>query len=122
MSPHEELESFVREQRLRLLWKTFFVSVCGIILFGVLALHDIFIGAHETVGTVLAPYAEPTEPGMYRYLIVRLDDGQVVRALISGVVLFRKDRRVAVMENTTMFFGYKRYKFLRYLDETGEHP
>jgi hypothetical protein len=120
MSRYEQLEKSFREQRLRLLRKVVFVSLGGVILFGALALPSIIAGSHEIVGTAIAQYGEITDAGTIPYLIVRVNDGQIISAHYDVTIPFRRDRQVVIKEVTTMFFGYKRYKFVRYLDVNQE--
>jgi hypothetical protein len=72
MSRYEKVEIFIWQERFRLARKIVFVAICGVILFATFVLLDSML-----------PFAN-------HYLIVRLDDGQMVRALISGDIPLEK--------------------------------
>jgi hypothetical protein len=105
----------VREQLL-LGWKIGFFIVCGALLFASLQLIEINSIATEVRGTVMNPAATkgPAEP--VSYLIVKLDSGETVRVSAEGPLDFRPGQRAVLRQTTTNIFGYKKYKFARYLE------
>ena len=106
----------VREQLL-LGWKIGFFIVCGALLFASLQLLDVNFNATEVRGTVLRPAASkvPSEP--VSYLLVKLDSGETVRAAAKVPLEFRPGQRAVVRQTATNLFGYKKYKFARYLEQ-----
>jgi hypothetical protein len=96
------------------------VSVCGLVLFGPLSLLGFTANTQEVVGTAILQHGEITDGGTIPYVMVRLSDGQVVRARYDVTIPFRRDRQIILKETTTMFFGYKWYKFLRYIERPSQ--
>src|SRR5689334_9735259 len=105
MSRYLDVENFFRQQRFHSLRRIVLVSLCGLILFGPLSLLGFTANTQEIVGTTLIQHGEITDGGTIPYVMVRLSDGQVVRARYDVTIPLRRDRRVVLKETTTMFFG-----------------
>jgi hypothetical protein len=105
----------VREQLL-LGWKIGFLIVCGALLFVSMQLIAINFNAIEVRGTVMNPAATMDPAGPVSYLIVKLDSGETVRVGAEGPLDYRPGQRAILRQTTTNIFGYKKYKFIRYLE------
>jgi len=118
MRTYREILNFllIREQ-LSLGWKIGFFIVCGALVFGSAALMRIKVQAVDRVGTVLSHGTDPIDKGHIAYLIVRLDNGETVRAHPIGPLDYRANQRGVVREITTNFFGLKKHEFKGYLDK-----
>ena len=118
MRSYKEILSFliVREQ-LSLAWKIGFFIVCGALVVGSLTLMDIKVHSVDLAGTVVSQGADPSDEGHAAYLIVQLDNGQIVRAWPMGPLDYRPHRRGIVQEIVTNFLGFKSYRFRGYNDE-----
>jgi hypothetical protein len=74
----------------------------------------------EVGGTVVAHRPQTSETSSRPYLVVRLDNGATVHVRGYGHADYKPGRRLILTETTTQFFGYKRYKFNRYVEDPRE--
>ncbi|HTM08148.1 MAG TPA: hypothetical protein VL754_07150 [Verrucomicrobiae bacterium] len=116
MSRYERLNDLAWEERFRLRWQLV-LMVCAFCSFAALFLFFMPDSVDEVSGTIITQHAESDDQGVVRrYLIVRLDTGDTVNAFYNGDAAFKTGRRIVVTVTTTKPFGYKRYKFGRYLE------
>ena len=106
----------VREQLL-LGWKMGFFIVCGALLVASLQLIEVNLNVTELSGTVVSQAASKVSNDSVPYLIVKLDNGETVRAGVDTGVEVRAGQRAIVRQTTTNIFGYKKYKMSRYLGQ-----
>ena len=118
MRSYKEILRFliIREQLLQG-WKIGFVIVCAALLYLSLTLSHVKIQTVEISGTVVSHGADPTDEGHNAYLIIKLDNGETVRARPVGPLDYRPGKRGIVRQITTNFFGLKKHEFKGYLDE-----
>jgi hypothetical protein len=111
----------VREQLL-LGWKIGIFLLCGALLFGSIQLIDVKFRSADVSGTVVPDAANPNPREPVSYVIVKLDNGEIVRARSTLPVAYRPGQRAVVRRTTTNFFGYKKHEFARYLDQAKPAP
>jgi hypothetical protein len=116
-SYRENLRLLIIRKQLALGWKIGFFIVCAALLIGSALLMRINVRSADFVGTVLSHGADPTDEGHNAYLIVKLDNGETVRARPVGSLDYRPGERGIVRQITTNFFGLKKHEFKGYLDK-----
>ena len=116
-SYREKLDFLVLQERVSVTWKLALIGICALLIIGGMFLLYIPNQTVELPGIVLTHNTETSETSSRRYFVVRLDNGSTVYARVYGHVDFRPGRRVVLIETTTQFFGYKWYRFSRYVEE-----
>jgi|SRR6185295_5002814 len=111
------LASLLVREQLLLGWKIGFFIVCGALLFASLELIAINFNAIEVRGTVMNPAATMDTAEPVSYLFVKLDSGETVRVRAEGPFDYRPGQSAILRQTTTNIFGYKKYKFVRYLEQ-----
>ena len=120
MRSFKKIASFlITRGQLALGWKVSFLIVCGALVYASLALRHIEVRSIDVNGTVVNRSVNHADTqGSEKYLLVKLDRGETVRARIVDRLDYRPGQRVVVGEVKTSFFGLREYWFKGYLDKT----
>jgi hypothetical protein len=113
----EILRLLIIRDQLALGWKIGMFVVVGALVLGSMTLTHINIRSVEVIGTVTSQQTDTAQSGSVTYLMVRLDGGKTVRAIIVGSLDYRPGERGVVRQVTTNFFGLKKHEFKGYLDK-----
>ena len=116
-SYREMLRFLIIRKQLASGWKIGFFIVCAALLFGSALLMRINVRSVDFVGTVVSEEADPSNEGHNAFLIVKLDNGETVRARPVGPLDYRPGEHGIVRQITTNFFGLKKHEFKGYLDK-----
>lgn len=111
----------VREQLL-LGWKIGFFIICGALVFSSIQLIQVNFRSAEVSGTVMPDGANPNPGGSVSHVIVKLDNGETVRAGSAQPVDYRPGHRAVVRQTSMNLFSYKKHEFARYLDTAKPAP
>ncbi|NJD55581.1 MAG: hypothetical protein FIA94_04150 [Nitrospirae bacterium] len=76
----------------------------------------------ELIGIVDGLYQEQSDVPQSTVFLVKLDDGNIVQVKGSSHVLFRKGKKVRIIEQKTTILKRKIYQFVSYVDEKSGMP
>ena len=100
---------------LRWVWGSVIVLVGGLLVLG-LGLIMPAATTKEFKGTVNSIGFRESRWGGTPFMMVTLENGKTVKANAPLGIVFKKDEK-AIIQEGVVFFGWNRYKFIRYLSE-----
>lgn len=80
------------------------------------AINTNFGESSQTSGIVESISKNPTDDGEVLYLLVRLDDGELVRVYIAHSTFYQKGRKVRLKVKEPLVFGSNKYRFAGYIE------
>ena len=113
----EVLRFLIIREQLALGWKIGFFIICGALLYVSLTLSHVRIRSNEVLGTVVDRLRAGSEENLGDHVIVKLDNGETVRARALGKHKYLPGRLVIVKATTTNFFGMRKYEIKSYASE-----
>jgi hypothetical protein len=75
------------------------------------------VGSIDVRGTVMKNRGDLKEGAAVDYAMVRLENGDTIKASATHKIDYRPGGHVIVKETRTNFFGIKKHEFKKYVDE-----
>ena len=109
----------------KLIWEqrkdSIFIGIFGLLIVLILgllpAINTNFGESSKTIGIVESLSGTPTDEVDILFLLVRLDDGKLVRVYISRSSFYQKGRKVRLNVKEPLVFGSNKYKFAGYVEQ-----
>jgi len=110
----EKLDKLARKDKIKNIGVFIFV-VLFFVGFMVVLIPFFTVDSTKIEGTVFQLTAVPTDEGNLPIIMVKLKDGEIVRAHIPSNTPFKKDAKVELNKSEKVG-GFSTYKFIRYVE------
>jgi hypothetical protein len=118
-STKNQLDQLQRQERIKNVFRISCIAIAVLLLLSALIIYRYSSGKiTEVSGVVTGLHGVPVSKlGEIPYLMVTLDNGNVVEVKKPNGILYKKGNRVKLMEIKTSIFGNVRYDFVAYAKE-----
>lgn len=110
----EELKSKLEQELKKSKRKNVLLISIPFIGFALLISLLVPFSTSETEGVTVKRAALPSEYGNLPRVMVKLDEGKIVRARVPRQMIFQPEKKVVLQQSNTLV-GIKRYRIVRYL-------
>jgi hypothetical protein len=96
-------------------YKGLVVIIIGFLLFTVACYFYVSTESSKPVfGKVVMLNDTTSDSGVAQWIVVELNNGHKIQAILPNSVPFKKDKQVKLIETKTKLFGAERYRFAGY--------
>ena len=74
-------------------------------------------GSKQVTGKAITMVDATSESGQLLYIVVELENGERIRAVMPARIAFRINEEVLLVEYVTKFFGVKKYRLIGFTKE-----